>query len=196
MASYRLIDNRIIDRLSVNKSNKSNKSEETEFDKNMADFIGTWELITPNPDPLVEQLRVTYIFEKVSSNNYTVTNSVLITLGGEDIQLINKTEPKQINFAGKRTCTLSTAYDEYLNFYRALPTLGVPVDVIPYNGSNTTYTISLDKQTLVSKSEIYIDRDLVLEQAKLYPIIAASFFEEMMTSQFAYFKTDGLKKIN
>ena len=195
MASYRLIDNRMFDRLSVNKSNKSNESEETEMDKNMADFIGTWESNTVL-EP-VDNIRVRFVFKKVSSNNYTVASSVIITYEGKDYELINRTEAKEVNFAGIRTCISSTAYDEYINYYRAVPELGLLEPAVPYNGTNTTFTISLDKQTMVVKSEIYINREEVEKQAAANPLIAVNFSEKNLTSEFAYIKIEpSLKKID
>ena len=195
MASHRLIDNRIFDRISINKSNKGNNSEETttEFDKNMEDFVGTWEnSIETAGIPIVGTVTV----KKVSNGNYTSSTSIRMIIGDKDIELVNDTNDKPISFTGKGTFTVATASKDFENFWKEAPELGTPIQTIPYNGTIKEYILGDDKTTMMSLTQIFIDRKTVLEQVEQYPALGTFFGITQLVGSVAFLVSPTYKKIN
>ena len=195
MASHRLIDNRIFDRISINKSNKGNNSEETtsEFDKNMEDFVGTWESVTEAGGVAILG---TVIVKKVSNGNYTSSTSIKAEIGDKYIELLNYTNDKPVSFTGKGAYTVASAYKDFRNFWRAAPELGTPNDSIPFNGTNIEYILDDDKTTMRSLGQVFIDRKTALEQVEQYPILGTLFGITQLVGSVAFTVSDDYIKIN
>ena len=164
MASGRLLDNRIIDRLSVNKSNKSDKKTNTEFDDNMADFLGTWKA----PSKTGQSETITVI-EKKPDNTYTMDTKVMITIDEPPLILLKKNYI--INTAYLNTINITTAYNNIQYLFEPVPEYGVNEPTYPYYGGCTNYTLNADKTTMIQKGDLNIDKKILLENIEKYPAI-------------------------
>ena len=175
MASHRLIENRIIDRLSVNKSNKSEEKPDTKFDDIMADFVGTW--IFNSVLSGIESDNV-MIIEKAGDKLYTFKNTLTLKIGTENI--IGVESERYITEVSINNCGFNIAYNEFRDFFNPVPLVGVNESTIPYNGVRTTFTLTKDKKQFHSTTILQVDRIKVLEQLEKYAVLQALWKPEFI----------------
>ena len=181
MASGRLLDNRIIDKLSVNKSNKSDEKTNTEFDDNMANFLGTW---VATSDRGSETVRT---FEKISPGNYKTTSDTYLNVNGEKILTISSI--KKITKTSINNCESIESYNELRYLVNSVPQLGVPEPTFPYYGSISRYTLTEDKSKLHVSNILSVDEKLNNEFRKKYPVQSNAFFPiENIVGNMYYFE--------
>ena len=164
MASRKLLDNKIIDRLSVNKSNKSNeKKSSTEFNDNMLDFLGTWVETKSHSEQIVT-------IEKISDNKYSIDNKVFL-IPANNFQVVNNLT--YVTDTSKNNCISSEAYNDIRYLFNPITPLGVTEPIFPYYGEHSTFTLSKDKTELHMSTILYVNKDLLFKNLSDFPTMAA-----------------------